>query len=69
MFVQQKGLCGICQEPISESLDIDHDHTKERGEDGFIRGLLCNSCNRGLGLFKDNPKLLQRAIDYLRGRQ
>jgi hypothetical protein len=30
-----------------------------------VRGLLCFSCNNGLGDFHHNPDLLQIAIDYL----
>ena len=26
---------------------------------------LCENCNRGLGMFKDSPELLQNAIQYL----
>ena len=39
---------------------VDHDHQTNQ-----FRGWLCHSCNRNLGSFKDNPTLLQRAIDYL----
>jgi len=39
---------------------IDHDH-----ETGIVRGLLCNQCNSGLGMFKDNIYSLLKAIDYL----
>jgi len=41
-------------------LKIDHDHRT-----GQVRGLLCHTCNAGLGMFKDNIELLHRAIMYL----
>lgn len=40
---------------------VDHNHLT-----GKIRGLLCNQCNRALGMFKDSPILLQKALDYLK---
>jgi hypothetical protein len=56
------GLCDICGGvPTGIGLCIDHDH-----ETGMVRGLLCNGCNIGLGGFRDNPRLLIRAADYLR---
>lgn len=57
----QKGLCKICQSSNNgKTLHIDHDHVT-----GKVRGLLCNQCNVGLGSFRDNPELLQGAIEYL----
>ena len=41
---------------------LDHNHGT-----GQFRGFLCDSCNTGLGKFKDDPDLLERAISYLRG--
>ncbi len=55
--------CAICKVEDSELnrvLSVDHDHST-----GKIRGLLCHHCNTGLGLFRDNPELLRRAISYL----
>lgn len=54
------GKCGICGKETHD-LCIDHDH-----QTGEIRGLLCDPCNTGLGLFKDNPVILRAAIRYLR---
>lgn len=51
-------VCLICGE--SGTLNIDHCHTT-----GKVRGRLCNSCNLGLGRFRDNPELLRRAAKYL----
>ena len=39
---------------------IDHDHNT-----GKVRGLLCISCNTGVGLFKDSPVILTGAVRYL----
>ena len=55
----QNGGCALCKR-TDKKLTIDHDHETEK-----LRGLLCYSCNMGLGLFKDSPWLLQEAIAYL----
>ena len=64
MYKEQNGKCAICKtDCLSErfgKFDVDHDH-----ETGKIRGLLCNKCNTGLGLFKDNVEHLKSAIEYL----
>lgn len=70
MYVEQRGLCKICGNPETvlgsggkvKTLAIDHDH-----ETGQVRGLLCNNCNRAIGLLKDNADLLRTAADYLDG--
>lgn len=59
MLCSQLGLCKICNTQML-SLNVDHCHTT-----GKVRGLLCKECNLGLGLFKDNPNNLQKAILYL----
>lgn len=67
MLAAQNGCCAICAKPESTeikgkvtSLAVDHDH-----ETGAIRALLCSNCNRGLGLFNDDPALLAKAVDYV----
>lgn len=59
----QEGKCAICK-TIAETnryLCVDHDHKLEE-----VRGLLCDSCNLGIGKFQDNPYLLEAAARYLR---
>jgi hypothetical protein len=53
--------CAICQFPL-KSPSLDHEH-----QTGIFRGFLCQPCNLGLGLFKDNILILERAISYLTG--
>lgn len=55
--------CGICGDPLSVGVGqsaVDHDHRT-----GKVRGTLCGSCNKMLGFARDNPRILQAAIEYL----
>lgn len=67
MVIDQKSSCAICGSTEvggrgeGTRLAVDHDH-----ETNQVRGLLCVSCNNGLGRFKDNPELLLKAAAYLR---
>jgi len=54
-------ICGIENQYNGKPLYVDHCHTK-----GQVRKLLCQHCNSGLGMFKDNPELLIKAADYLK---
>lgn len=58
MYDAQNGKCAICEENLR--LVVDHCH-----ESGKIRGLLCNQCNIGLGVFQDNVDRLEAAVLYL----
>jgi len=42
-------------------MDSDHNHLT-----GRWRGVLCTSCNRGLGFFKDSIELFEAALAYLK---
>lgn len=54
-------ICGIHQSKLRVALCVDHNH-----ENGENRGLLCDSCNRGIGLLKDSAEILDKAASYLR---
>ena len=68
-LVAQDYCCAICgkdvidnvRNGITVALSVDHCHTTNK-----LRDLLCHQCNSGLGQFKDNIDVLQKAIDYLR---
>jgi hypothetical protein len=63
MIVAQDGKCAICgehQSNLRRILNVDHNHIT-----GEIRGLICGSCNRAIGLFKENTANLLNAIKYL----
>ena len=69
---EQFGRCAICGKVPEETynLYIDHDHECCPGQFSCgkcIRGLLCQKCNTGLGMFNDNLKNLQSAVTYLSG--
>jgi hypothetical protein len=66
-FAKQGGVCGICKGGPGETRDgkvrewhTDHDH-----ETKVFRGVLCASCNTGIGHFGDDVVKLSAAIGYL----
>lgn len=64
MLEAQQGACGICGTTDTgkrKAFAVDHCH-----DTGKIRGLLCSNCNTGIGNLRDDVKLLQRAIEYLK---
>jgi hypothetical protein len=71
MLEAQGGICAICEtdEPGGKgSFHVDHDHSCCPGKGscgGCIRGLLCATCNIGLGGLKDDPGVVAAALDYL----
>ncbi len=59
MLLNQNYECKICKN-ANQKLFVDHCHST-----GKVRGLICNSCNKALGLFKDKAEVLLRAAQYL----
>ena len=73
ILAAQNGCCPICLKHHTESarkLAVDHIHDRVGGVDynkgvsAAVRGLLCDSCNKGLGILGDSMDNLIRAIGY-----
>ena len=68
LLEKQNHRCAICDavennvigDRAKWSFAVDHDHVT-----GKVRGLLCNQCNRAIGMLKDDAALLRKAADYL----
>lgn len=58
----QGGLCGICTKPLvpGKETHLDHCHAT-----GAVRGVLCSTCNKALGLFRDDATVMSSAVDYI----
>lgn len=65
MLKDQGGVCAICKrgEPSGRRLAVDHNHHTKK-----VRGLLCRSCNMGIGLLQDDHAILTAAAGYLVAR-
>lgn len=66
MLDLQGNKCAVCKikTPNGQSdkyFHIDHCHKTEK-----VRGLLCSTCNMGLGLFKENIEVLNNLIQYIK---
>lgn len=68
MFSAQGGRCASCRDEFTTKPHIDHDHAccpTEKSCGDCVRGLLCNRCNLGMGIFLDEPRRLMAAANYL----
>lgn len=67
LLIRSGGHCEICGAEggttRTKHLFVDHNH-----QNGAVRGLLCQSCNQGLGFLRDDPEILRKAILYLGGQ-
>ncbi len=77
ILAKQNGVCRLCHQEETRvdnrygaqaRLAVDHDHSCCPGETSCgncVRGLLCHSCNTGIGKLGDDPARLRAAADYL----
>jgi hypothetical protein len=60
-------LCG--RTDVSSLWHVDHDHSccpeRKKSCGSCVRGIICSTCNTGLGFAKDNPETLRAWIEYL----
>jgi hypothetical protein len=62
---KQHNCCAICKKgELTKDLAGDHCHETKK-----VRGLLCENCNRAIGMFKDSPELCYAAGKYLESSQ
>jgi len=75
LLAEQGGRCAICRSTDPKThhgqWHIDHDHAccpdiVKHTCGKCVRGLLCQKCNLGIGLFDDDADRLEAAIRYLR---
>lgn len=62
LYEAQGGVCYICRRATGKTrrLAVDHSHVY-----GYVRGLLCSSCNKFLGHLRDDPDAGFRVGEYL----
>jgi hypothetical protein len=62
LLLRQGKVCAICESDDwgHKGPMIDHCHSS-----GRVRGVLCHSCNVGIGHLRDNPATLRSAAAYL----
>jgi hypothetical protein len=63
-LLARQGGCAICKSQTPRGRHgwhVDHCHVS-----GRVRGILCNTCNLGLGALQDSPEICDAAANYLR---
>lgn len=58
-------VCGITENQVTGdrshlNFAVDHNH-----DTGNVRGVLCNKCNRAIGMLGDSSESLNKAVNYL----
>jgi hypothetical protein len=68
MWDQQRGLCYLCEEPLSDNrsrtvIDHDHSHCGPARSCGYCRrGLACSNCNTAIGLLGDDIAKMRTVV-------
>ncbi len=55
--IAQDGQCAICRLPLNDDPHLDHCHVT-----GFIRGVLCGSCNTKLGWYEGKRRAIEEYL-------
>lgn len=63
LLEEQQHACAICRRGLSARKETHVDHCHETGR---VRGILCFTCNKALGMLGDNEHGLLRALEYIR---
>lgn len=58
----QDNKCAICTKALEPGFYTHADHCHATGQ---TRGVLCRSCNVGIGFLQDSPEILLNAVQYL----
>lgn len=61
MLDEQNGVCYICFEKDSVKLAVDHNH-----KTGEVRKLLCKKCNTAIGLLREDTKIIENVLNYIK---
>ncbi len=64
MYEEQKGLCGVCGEPLPKNWrksHTDHDHKNKK-----VRQLIHWYCNFAVSYEEDHPGLLLKVLNYIK---
>lgn len=66
MWQKQEHKCAICRTSLviggkkKNKACIDHNHETKK-----VREIICDRCHTAIGLFNDNPTLVEKALNYL----
>jgi hypothetical protein len=66
-FKAQEGKCAICQDALNQYKVKEQIYIDKRTNE--VTGLLCRPCNLGLGHFRDDLVIVQKALDWMKKKK